>query len=162
HAGARAAAEAAQARADVLLKGQGLTAGSVAERLRALAKDARFLYPDDEAGRDRAVADMNARLAAFRPKLAAALGDLPIAVAAGKGGYRVAPADGKPGAYYVDLKAIRERPMWSLPSVAFHEVTPGHLMQLPLQAAACPPDARLKAAGAYFEAWGIYAEQLCA
>jgi uncharacterized protein (DUF885 family) len=173
HARARTAAEAIQARADVLLKGQGLSAGSVAERLRALAKDARFLYPDDEAGRDRAVADMNARLAAFRPRVAAALGDLPIApaavrrmpaadVAAGKGGYRVAPADGKPGAYYVDLRNIRARPTWSLPSVAFHEVTPGHLFQMPLQAAACPPDARIKASGAYFEAWGIYAEQLCA
>jgi uncharacterized protein (DUF885 family) len=83
-------------------------------------------------------------------------------VAAGKGGYRVAPADGKPGAYYVDLRHIRERPRWSLPTVAFHEVTPGHLLQLPLQAAACPPEARIKASGAYFEAWGIYAEQLCA
>jgi uncharacterized protein (DUF885 family) len=172
HARARAAAEAAQARADVLLKGQGLAAGSVAERLRALAKDPRFLYPDDEAGRDRAVAEMNARLAAFRPRLKAALGDLPIApaavrrmsaadVAAGKGGYRTAPADGQPGAYYVDLKAIRDRPMWTLPSVAFHEVIPGHLMQMPLQAAACPPDARIKMSGAYFEAWGTYAEQLC-
>jgi uncharacterized protein (DUF885 family) len=39
-------------------------------------------------------------------------------------------------------------------------VTPGHLMQLPWQAAACPPDARVKASGAYFEAWGTYAEQL--
>jgi uncharacterized protein (DUF885 family) len=173
HARALAAAGAAQARADVLLKGQGLSAGSVAERLRALAKDDRWLYPDTEAGRDLAVAEMNVRLQAFRPHLAAALGDLPIApaavrrmpaaeVAAGKGGYRVAPADGKPGAYYVDLRRIRGRPRWTLSTVAFHEVTPGHLLQLPLQAAACPPDARLKAAGAYFEAWGTYAEQLCA
>jgi uncharacterized protein (DUF885 family) len=172
HAKAKAAAEAAQARADALLKAQGLSAGGVAERLRALTKDERWLYPDSEAGRDLAVAEMNQRIAAFRPKLRAALGDLPIApaavrrmpaadVAAGKGGYRVAPADGKPGAYYVDLRRIRERPRWSLPTVAFHEVTPGHLTQLPLQAAACPPEARLKAAGAYFEAWGTYAEQLC-
>ena len=114
---------------------------------------------------------MNARLAALRPRLAEAFGDLPIAaaevrrmspadVAAGRGGYREAPHDGKPGAYYEDLKAIRERPTWSLPSVAFHEVTPGHLLQLPLQAAAAPPPERVKAAGAYFEAWAIYAEQL--
>jgi uncharacterized protein (DUF885 family) len=173
HAKARAAAEAAQGRCDVLLKGQGLSAGSVAERLRALGRDARWLYADTETGRDFAVAEMNFRLKAVRRLLGAALGDLPIApaqvrrmpaadVAAGKGGYRVAPSDGKPGAYYVDLRRIRERPSWSLTSVAFHEVTPGHLMQLPLQAAACPPEARLKAAGAYFEAWATYAEQLCA
>ena len=173
HAKALAAARIAQARCDELLKGQGLSAGSVAERLRTLAKDARWLYPDDEAGRELAVAEMNVRLTAIRPRLAAALGDLPIApaqvqrmpaadVAAGKGGYRVAPADGKARRLLaVDLRHIRDRPSWTLSSVAFHEVTPGHLLQLPLQAAACPPDARIKAAGAYFEAWGTYAEQLC-
>ena len=170
---ANAAIAAAQMRADVLLRGQGLSEGSVAERLRALARTPRWLYPDSEAGRDRAVREMNTRLAAFRPNLRRALGDLPIApaevrrmpaadVAAGRGGYRVAPEGGKPGVYYLDLKDIRARPSWSLPSVGFHEVTPGHLLQLPLQAAACPPQARLKASGAYFEAWATYAEQLCA
>ncbi|MEO8114219.1 MAG: DUF885 family protein [Phenylobacterium sp.] len=159
HAQARAAARAAQARADVLLRGQGLRAGSVAERLRALAQDPRWLYPDNDAGRDRAVADMNARIAALRPRFTPAFGDLPIAeasarrmspadAAAGRAGYRA------PGAYYVDLKAIRSRPAWTLPSVAFHELIPGHLLQRPLQAAAPKP------APAYFEAWAIYAEQL--
>jgi uncharacterized protein (DUF885 family) len=155
---------AAQARADLLLRGEGLRAGSVAERLRALAKDPRWLYPDDDAGRDRAVADMNAHIAALRPRLPAAFGDLPTAAgvvrrmspadeAAGRGGYREAPGGGATPAYYLDLKAIRARPAWTLPSAAFHEVTPGHLLQLPLQAASAP-------AGAYFEAWAIYAEQL--
>ncbi len=173
HLAAQAAAASAQVRLDQLLRGQGLTAGTPGERLRALAKDPRWLYPDSEAGRDRAVREMNTRIAAFRPNLKRALGDLPIApaavrrmsaadVAAGKGGYREAPADGKPGAYYIDLKDIRARPSWTLPSVGFHEVTPGHLLQLPLQGAACPPEARIKASGAYFEAWAIYAEQLCA
>ena len=172
HLGARAFVAGAQARLEQLLRGQGLRAGSLGERLRSLAKDPRWLYPDSEVGRTRAVSEMNARLVAFRPNLKRALGDLPIApaavrrmsaadVAAGKGGYREAPADGKPGAYYVDLKDIRARPSWTLPSVGFHEVTPGHLLQLPLQGAACPPEARLKASGAYFEAWAIYAEQLC-
>jgi uncharacterized protein (DUF885 family) len=155
-----------QARADMLLRGQGLKAGGVADRLRRLAKDPRWLYPDDDAGRDRAVADMNARIAALRPRLAPAFGDLPIAAAevrrmsradeaAGRGGYREAPRDGKAGAYYLDLKAIRERPAWTLPSAAFHEVAPGHLLQRPLQPAGA-------ATTAYFEAWAIYAEQLAA
>jgi uncharacterized protein (DUF885 family) len=171
HRKALAAANAAQARADLLLRAQALKAGSVAERLRGLAQDPSGLYADDEAGRDRAVADMNGRLALLRPRLGEAFGDLSIAaadvrrmspadVAAGRGGYREAARDGKPGVYHVDLRAIRERPSWSLPSVAFHEVMPGHLLQLPLQAVAAPPSDRLKAAGAYFEAWAIYAEQL--
>ena len=167
HAQAAAAARAAQARADRLLRGQGLRNGSVAERLRGLARDSRWLYPDDDTGRDRAVSDMNGRVARLLPRLGAALGDIPVAPglvrrmsradeAAGKGGYR------EPGAYYVDLKAIRERPAWTLPSVAFHEVIPGHLLQMPLQALAGPPPEQVRGAGAYFEAWAIYAEQLAA
>jgi uncharacterized protein (DUF885 family) len=165
HRRALAAARLAQARADLLLRRQGLDRGSVAHRLRALAADERWLYPDDEDGRDRAVADMNARLAAIRPKLSLAFGDLPIPaaevrrmpaadVAAGRGGYREAPAQGRPGAYFVDLRAIRQRPAWSLPSVAFHEAIPGHLLQLGV--------AGKPAAGPMFEGWAIYAEQLAA
>jgi uncharacterized protein (DUF885 family) len=169
HLAALTAAAAAQARRDELLHGQGLIAGGLGERLRRLWEDPRGLYPDSEAGRTRAVSDMNIRLAAFRPNLTRALGDLPIAPAqvrrapaARLGGSRQLPEHGKPGVYYLDVSDIRTRPSWSLPSLAFHEVTPGHLMQLPLQAAACPPQARLRASGAYSEAWAIYAEQLCA
>ena len=160
------AARTAQARAGRLLAAQGLRTGSVAERLRILAKVPRWLYPDDDLGRDRAVTEMNARLAALRPRLATALGDLPIAPAvvrrmsaadeaAGRGGYRESPQGDGPGAYYVDLKSIRERPAWTLPSVAFHELTPGHLLQVALQAAG-------PGAAAFPEAWAIYAEQLAA
>jgi len=173
HRQALAATAALQARADRRLRGQGLATGGVAERLRVLAKDPRWLYPDDEAGRDRAVAEMNARIVALRPRVDRAFAGLPVApasvqrmapadVAAGRGGYREAPKADRPGAYYVDLRAIRDRPAWTLPSVAFHEVIPGHLLQLPLQAAAAPPADRVKVSGAYFEAWGTYAEQLAA
>lgn len=173
HRRAVAAARAAQATLDRRLRQQGLASGSTAARLRRLLDDPRHLYTDDDAGRDRAVADMNRRLEALRPRLPAAFGDLPMPearvvrmpasdVAAGKGGYRQPPADGRPGAYVVDLRNLAARPSWTLPSVAFHEVIPGHLLQLPLQAAAAPPAERLKAAGAFFEAWAIYAEQLAA
>jgi uncharacterized protein (DUF885 family) len=100
------------------------------------------------------VADMNARIAAIRPRLAAAFGDMPVPqasvrrmpaaeVAAGRGGYRT--ADG----YAVDLRDIRARPAWTLPSVAFHETVPGHLLQ--------PAGSPLNA-----ESWATYAEALAA
>src|SRR5258706_10966701 len=106
HAKALGAARAAQLGCDVLLKRQGLTAGSGAERLRTLARDERWLYRDDETGRDFAVAEMNFRLKAIRPRLFVAFGDLPIApaqvrrmpaadVAAGEGGHRLAPPGGQ-------------------------------------------------------------------
>jgi uncharacterized protein (DUF885 family) len=173
HRLATAATRRLQARADRLLRAQGLTEGDVGARLRALANDSRWLYPDDAAGRERAVADMNARLAVIRPRLAVAFGDLQIAPvevrrmaaadeAKGRGGYREVPRDGQPGAYYVDLRAIRDRPAWTLPSVAFHELTPGHLVQAPLQEAAHPDPQRVRDAAAFSEAWATYAEQLAA
>jgi len=170
---ARAGAEiqALNARADRLLRGAGLARGSVGDRLRAFAEDPRGLYPDSSAGRDAAVAQMNQRLAAIRPRLGAAFGDLPIAPAevrrmsladeaAGRGGYREPPSEGRPGVYYVDLKAIGARPTWTLPSVVHHELIPGHLLQIPLQARAEPHPLRLRYASASFEAWAIYAERL--
>lgn len=151
-----------QARADRLLRGRGLSGGSVAERLQTLFVDERHLYPDDGAGRDRVVGEMNARLAALRPRLASAFGGLPIPraevrrmsaddEARGRGGYR------EPPAYYVDLKAIRERPAWTLPSVAFHETVPGHALQATLQS---DDPAKQRWFGVYSEAWATYAEQL--
>lgn len=152
------------ARADGLLRGQGLARGTVAERIGSLFADDRYLYADDDAGRDRAVAEMNARLAALRPRLAAAFGGMaipagavrrmsPADAARGRGGYREADA------YYLDLKAIRTRPAWTLPSVAFHETVPGHALQTAHQA---PGPAAPGVLNVYAEAWATYAEQLAA
>ncbi|WP_207780788.1 DUF885 domain-containing protein [Caulobacter radicis] len=170
------AIRALHARADVLLKAQGLTQGGVGERLRALMADERFLYTDDDAGRDRAIADMAPWLAKARARLPQAFGNLPGAVdavsvrrmspadeAAGRQGYRDLPsADGaKPGAYYVDLKRIRDRPSWSLPAVVHHEVLPGHMLQIPKEAlsGAHPYRSRV-ACPAAMEGWAVYAEHL--
>jgi uncharacterized protein (DUF885 family) len=163
HGRALAEARRLQTRADGLLRRQGLRTGTVAHRLRTLFADPRFLYPDDDAGRDRAVAEMNARWAALRPRLAAVF-DMavpaaevrrmsPADEARGRGGYR------EPPAYYVDLKAIRERPAWTLPSVAFHETVPGHALQATLQST---DPAKQPYLGVYSEAWATYAEQLAA
>ncbi|MDI1365099.1 MAG: DUF885 domain-containing protein [bacterium] len=176
HARALDAAKALTARADVLLKGQGLTQGSVGERLTALSRDNRWLYSDDDAGRDQAAADMNLWLDKAIARLPTAFATLapgarnvrirrmsPADEAAGRQGYREVPAfDGsKPGAYYVDLKAIRARPSWTLPSVVHHESLPGHMVQIPLEAAsgAHPLRVRLACPG-FVEGWAAYAEQL--
>jgi len=164
-------------RADALLRADGLAQGSVAARLRTLARDRRYLYPDDDAGRDRAVADMNRWLAAAKARLGKDVSLIPAAVdhvsvrrmsaadeAAAKAGYRVLPSfDGvTPGAYFVDLHDIARRPSWSLPSVVHHELLPGHMLQMPLQARADPHPLRLRAAAGFIEGWAVYAEQLAA
>lgn len=162
-------------RADLALCRVGQTQGTVGARFSALFADERWLYPDDEAGRDKAVADMNAALAARRWQVPLAFDAVPtwcldVRAArmsradeqAGKAGYRVLPTPGKAGAYYADLKDIRRRPSWTLPSVVAHELLPGHMIQLPIEAAADPHPLRLAYTPAFAEGWGVYAEQLAA
>lgn len=163
------------ARTDTVLKRLGYTKGSVSARISAAFKDPRFLYSDDDAGRDRLVADMNATLARVPARLPALFGPLPpeclnVATvrmtraeeAEGKQGYRTVPTPTSPGAYYPDLKRIRDRPSWTLPAVVHHELLPGHMIQMPIEAAADPHPLRLEYAPAFAEGWAIYTEQLMA
>ena len=176
HARGLEAARAFGARADRLLRAQGLTRGSVGTRLTALSRDPRWLYSDDDAGRDRLVADMNAWLDKAKGRLPKSFGAVPPGTrtarisrmtradeAAARQGYRDAPSfDGKrPGVYFVDLAAIRSRPGWTLPSVAHHEAVPGHMLQIPMEegSSAHPLRTRLACPG-FVEGWAIYAEQL--
>lgn len=158
-------------RADVLLRRLGFPRGTVGARFVAAFADPRFHYPDSSAGRDAAVADMNRTVATERARLAAEFARLPGLVgdvaarrmspaeeAARKGGYRVLPTRTAPGGYYVDLADIARRPSWSLVSVARHELLPGHMVQLPLEALADPHPLRLEYLSAFPEGWAIYAE----
>lgn len=153
-----------QREADALLRRQGLTRGSVGERLRAFAADARQLYADSAESKAQAVADMNAALARVRPLLRDVIdgADAPAEV-------RLVPPEAEAGGaagrregsvYHVDLAAIRSRPRWTLASVAFHELVPGHILQAPFERAAQAPALQLRYAGGYSEGWATYAERL--
>jgi uncharacterized protein (DUF885 family) len=161
------------ARADRLFRRIGHNKGSTGARFTALFADTRWLYSDDEAGRDRAVADMNRMLAVRRRQVPLAFDAVPpwcldvhaarVSRAdeiAGKSGRRELPVPGRAGAYYVDLNEIRRRPSWTLPSVVAHELLPGHMIQLPIEAVAHPHPLRLEYTPAFAEGWGVYAEQL--
>lgn len=161
--------------ADRLLTAQGLRSGSVGGRFRALFRDSRWHYPDTSAGRDRAVADMNAELARARARVPQLIGPVPpycldvsarrmtpAEEVAQKGGYRIVAAPGRAGAYFVDLADIRRRPSWSLTSVVHHELLPGHMIEMPIDAAADPHPLRAAYTPAFTEGWAIYAEALAA
>jgi uncharacterized protein (DUF885 family) len=80
------------------------------------------------------------------------------------GGYYQIPAlDGsRPGAYYINLRDTAENPSWTLPTLTYHEATPGHHHQIALaqEATGIPRLRRLPAYSVYTEGWGLYAEQL--
>ena len=160
------------AQMDGILRKQGLTQGSVGDRLTALGKDQRYLFPNTDAGRQQLLDYVNGRVADMRTRLPRAFNTLvpgklivkrvPQEIEAGApGGYAAAGSvDGSvPGYYYINLRDTADNPKWTLPSLTYHEGIPGHIWQgeysykLPLIRT-------LLAFNAYSEGWALYAEQL--
>ncbi|HEX2592489.1 MAG TPA: DUF885 family protein [Rhizomicrobium sp.] len=163
------------ARIDTLLKSQGLTRGTVGERIAALTADPKYLYPNTDAGKVDAIAYCNDRLAAIRPRLPQAFRRIPpytfevrrvpAATEAGAASaFSQAPSlDGsRPGIVYFNLHDSAEWPKWTLPSVTFHEGLPGHQMEggLALSNTALPLIRKTGGFSGYGEGWALYAEQL--
>ncbi|MDO7843661.1 DUF885 domain-containing protein [Sphingomonas immobilis] len=163
---------AINAEIDTLLKGQGLTQGSVGERLTALSKRPDLLFSNDDAGRAKLLAYLNGRIADIRTRLPRGFNTLvkgnlvikrvPPAIEDGAPNGYAGPGsiDGKiPGMYYINLKSTATWPRYSLPTLCYHEGIPGHIWQgeysnqLPLIRS-------LLAFNAYSEGWALYAEQL--
>ncbi|MGO4686945.1 DUF885 domain-containing protein [Brevundimonas sp. 2YAF1] len=163
------------ARADALLKAQGMTQGPVGARIAALGKEPRFVYPNTDDAKaellkalNAQMADMQARLPDYfgrLPKSPVEIRRVPVAIEAGApGGYYQSPAlDGsRPGAYYINLRDTAEWPKWTLPTLTYHEAVPGHHHQIALQQEKPDTPLLMKVMGfsAYSEGWGLYSEQL--
>lgn len=163
------------ARLDNELRGQGLTKGTVGERLTALNHDPKFLFPNTDAGKVEAIAYCNARLDAIRPLLPKAFHQnpayafdvrrVPIEIEAGAPlAYSQAPPmDGsRPGLVYFNLKDSADWPKFALATTVFHEGLPGHQLQTGLARAnaSLPLIRQTIGSSGYAEGWGLYAEQL--
>ena len=162
------------ARADALLKKQGMSRGSVSRRIRALYGDRRYIYPNTDAAKAKLVEDLNAQVQDMQGRLPQYFGTLPkasveikrvpkfIEVGAPGGYYNNASLDGtRPGIYWINLRNTAETPRWALPTLTYHEAIPGHHLQLSLQQEANLPMIRRAAFySAYGEGWALYAEQL--
>ncbi len=163
-------------RMDALLKKQGLTKGSVGQRMSALGRDPRFLYPDNDAGRAQIIGYLTDRIAAVRGKLPelfnlklkapVLLKRVPpdIQDGAPQGYMNPGAIDGsRPSTYYINLKTTSYWPRFSLPTLTYHETIPGHAWQgAYLTETGQLPLVRIIFSGfnAYVEGWALYAEQL--
>ncbi|HEX2593548.1 MAG TPA: DUF885 family protein [Rhizomicrobium sp.] len=162
------------AKIDAIMRTQGLTKGTVGERLRAMFSDPKYHYPNTDAGKEKLIADLNVKVQTVRAKLPDYFGALPKAdvriqrvpkeIEAGQaGGYYNSPSlDGKrPGIYWINLRDTAEHPSWVLPTLSYHEAIPGHHLQQSIQREAKMPLIRkLSYFSAYIEGWALYAEQL--
>lgn len=163
------------ARIDTLLKAQGMTQGTVGERLVMLTNDPKQNFPNDDAGKAAAIAFCNDRLDAIRPRLPTRFKRLPpyqfevrrvpvnlepgAAAAYSEG----AAIDGsRPGIVYINLHHTSDWPRWTLSSVIFHEGLPGHQLEggLALSNKSLPLIRKTMGFSGYAEGWALYAEQL--
>lgn len=162
------------AQLDAILKSQGYTKGSVGERLTALNASPAQLYPDTAAGRTELIASLNADVKRMQGLLPKAFDNPPSAPldikavpveiqdGASNGYYSRASLDGSRSAiYWINLKSVADWPKYTLPSLTWHEGTPGHHLQITLALRAPTPTLRkLVGFSAYSEGWALYAEQV--
>ncbi len=164
-----------QSQADVLLRGEGYTQGSVAERMAALRLEQRFLWPNTDAGRAELLTYVNAEMERVRARMPEVFARVPTseflvnrvppAIEAGApGGYAQSGSlDGtRPGIYFINLKDTAHWPRWTLKTLTYHEAAPGHLFEgaLALQSADLPLYRKTVGFSAYGEGWGLYSERL--
>ncbi|MGN6689679.1 MAG: DUF885 domain-containing protein [Sphingopyxis sp.] len=159
-------------RMDPILKKLGYTNGSVGDRMNELAKDPRFKFPDNDAGRAEIVAYIQTWLGKIRAQLPRAfrtlvkgnvevkrlpLAEEPGAPAAYGGAGSI---DGSiPGRFWINLRTTDLHSKYSLPDLAMHEAIPGHAWQGEY-ANRMPLIRTMLAFNAYSEGWALYAEQL--
>ncbi|PFH11406.1 uncharacterized protein (DUF885 family) [Collimonas sp. PA-H2] len=168
--------KALQARIDTILKAQGISQGTVGERLLALSKDPKRFYADDDQGREQLIAYCNERVAAVRllmPKIShldlkapLIIKRVPADIEAGAAlGYmNFAALDGsRPAIYYINLKSTTLWPKSEIATLTAHEGIPGHTWQgayLAERHVELPLITSMMGFNAFIEGWALYAEQL--
>jgi uncharacterized protein (DUF885 family) len=157
---------------DGIMRGLGFTAGSVGERMQAIAKDSRYQFAEGDAGRAEIMAFIDARLRWIRRQMPRAFHTLvdpnmevkrlppeeePGAPTAYGGAGSI---DGRiPGRFWINLRTTGLHSRFALADLAFHESIPGHIWQGEYTHE-MPRIRQLLAFNAYSEGWALYAQQL--
>ncbi|MBY8825343.1 DUF885 domain-containing protein [Sphingomonas colocasiae] len=163
------------ARIDTILKGEGMSQGSVGDRLVELNKRPDQLFPNTDEGREALLAQLNRQIEAMQPRLSEAFSVLPkapvevrrvpptIQAGAPGGYYQNASLDGsRPAIYFINLRDTFDRPKFGLATLTHHEAVPGHHLQVSvaLESPEIPMIRRRGFFSGYSEGWALYAEQL--
>jgi uncharacterized protein (DUF885 family) len=157
---------------DEILKQVGYTKEGVGARMRQLAKDPRYRFPDGDKGRAEILAFIQNRLDWIRAQMPRAFKTMvhpnmevkrlppeeePGAPAAYGGAGSI---DGKiPGRFWINLRTTDLHSKYSLADLTFHEAIPGHIWQGEYTHE-MPLIRQLLSFNAYSEGWALYAEQL--
>ncbi len=159
-------------RIDPILRSLGYTEGSVGARMRELADDPRYQFPEGDEGRQEILAFIEERLSLIRARMPQAFGTL----VRGNLEVRRLPPEEEPGApsayggpgsidgtipgkFWINLRTTDLHSRYSLPDLVHHEAIPGHVWQGEY-AQKLSLIQSLLAFNAYSEGWALYAEQL--
>ena len=161
-----------QSQMDAIMKGIGLTAGSVGDRMKELARNPKYHFSEGDKGRAEIMAFIQDRLAWIRAQLPRAFNTLvnpnmevkrlppeeePGAPTAYGGAGSI---DGKiPGRFWINLRTTDLHSKFALADLTFHESIPGHIWQGEYTHK-MPLIRQLLAFNAYSEGWALYAQQL--
>ena len=158
-----------------ILDANGYAGRPIGESMEQLAKDQRFLYPNDNKGRADALTEYSRLIAQALERSKQLFLTLPRAKievqrvpefkeTTAPGAYYEAPAmDGtRPGVFYANLRDLNEVPKWGMPTVAYHEGVPGHHFQIATaqELKGVPQFRKLIPFTAYSEGWALYTEWL--
>ncbi len=158
-----------------ILHQQGYQGEDLGTIMRGLGGEARFLYPDSDAGREQILKDyqviideVNAGLeSAFslRPQTGVEVLRIPkFKEKTSPGAYYNGPKlDGStPGRFYANLYDIKATPKYGMRTLAYHEAIPGHHFQIALkqEIEGLPMFRKMVPFTAYTEGWALYAERL--
>lgn len=163
------------ARMDGIMRKQGMTSGSVGQRLQAIHDLPGQVFPNNDAGKADAIAYCNARLAAISLRLPRVFKRIPAykfevrrvppeTEAGAASAFSQGPSlDGsRPGYVYFNFMDSGEWPKFMLPTVIYHEGLPGHQFEggLALSNDDLPLIRKASGFSGYAEGWALYAEQL--
>jgi len=168
---------AISAELDQVLKSQGFTQGTVGERVHGLNTDPAQLFANTDEGKEELLKWLNDQIKELEPHLPQYFGRLPkthvevrrvpVSIQSGAPGgyYQGPPLDGsRPGVYYINLRDSGNWPRFALPTLTYHEASPGPHLQVALQreAGELPQWRRAGGFSAFNEGWALYAEQVAA
>ncbi|GAB5554733.1 MAG: DUF885 domain-containing protein [Saprospiraceae bacterium] len=151
------------------------TSKTIGRIIQELNKEERFLFPNNDKGRqmvieeyDRILSEISANLDdAFdiRPKAALEVKRVPVFKEEGSPGayYNGPPMDGsRGGIFFANLRNVHESVKFGMKTLAYHEGIPGHHFQIAIQSElkGVPIFRTIGLFTAYTEGWALYAEQL--
>ena len=158
------------------LDANGFAGQPIGDAMDKLARDPRFLYPNDDKGRSEALARYTELIAQAQkhsskelflttPRTKIEVRRVPeFKESTAPGAYYEPPAmDGtRPGIFFANLRDMNEVPKWSMPTLAYHEGVPGHHWQISTawELKGVPQFRKVVPFTAYVEGWALYCEWL--